>query len=496
MTALSVAFWLVNAATSLLVGGLALGAGSYLHRALRLNHATFGYWLSLWLIAALLPLAVAIFIVSVPEQASAPLLSVMPLPAAIDISFDANALKSSEAFFPLPSFGMAMTLCYLTIATSLMLRRLLGSWRVFQVIRRAQPLPTPSWPCVASVEEGRRLMRASVDLRISDLSISPFAVSWPRRCIVIPAWMLRELDDVELRLILRHEAAHLSARDPQRAFWMSITQALLWFNPFLRRIADRVQLSAELRCDQRALEIDPSAGRVFAAIYLRTLRLSSSAQLPVAALSHRDTEGHAIRIRQMLGGHTGRPISGVLRLSLTGTALAAVILVSTLQMAFAAPLGQLPSRADQVVPRDPASGRKEARSEAQQAFLLQAPLERPRITGRYGDSGGVRSRAHRGLDFGAVVGTPIFAPAAGIVTAATTRYPGGSQYGTVIVLDHGNGWQTLYAHLNDFEVEVGQRVTAGQRVAHVGHSGRTTGPHLHLEVLHQGQRVDPEQLMR
>lgn len=495
MSAYSLAFWLVHIAASLVVAGLALGIGSHMHRALNLPHAAFGYWLSIWLLAALLPLGVALFMVSVPEQASAPLFAAMPLPVALDIGFEAKALTSSAMLLPLPSLGIALTLCYVAIASALVLRRFCGSLRVLQIILGARPLKPLSWPGSASMEEAMRLKRSGLDLRVSDLPISPFAASWPQRCVVLPAWMLEELGDTALRLILRHEAAHLSARDPQRAFWMSITQALLWFNPFVRRIADRVQLSAELRCDQRALEIDPSAGRAFAAAYLKTLRQSSPTHLPVAALSHRDTEGHAIRIKQMLGGHTGRPISDALRLRLAGTALAAVVVVSTLQMAFATPLGQLSSRIEQEVSRDHASRRTDARSLEQQAFLLQAPLKNLHVTGRYGDSGGVRSQAHRGTDFGAAVGTPIFAPAAGVVTAATTRYPGGSQYGTVVVLDHGDGWQTLYAHLNDFEVEVGQHVAAGQRVAHVGQSGRATGPHLHLEVLHQGQRVDPEHLM-
>jgi murein DD-endopeptidase MepM/ murein hydrolase activator NlpD len=83
-----------------------------------------------------------------------------------------------------------------------------------------------------------------------------------------------------------------------------------------------------------------------------------------------------------------------------------------------------------------------------------------------------------------------------VVTAATTRYPEGPNYGTVVVLDHGNGWQTLYAHLDTFEVRVGQRVLAGERIAKVGRSGRVTGPHLHLEALFNGQRMDPERLLQ
>jgi murein DD-endopeptidase MepM/ murein hydrolase activator NlpD len=76
--------------------------------------------------------------------------------------------------------------------------------------------------------------------------------------------------------------------------------------------------------------------------------------------------------------------------------------------------------------------------------------------------------------------------------AATSEYPDGPQYGTVVVIDHGHGWQTLYAHLQVADVVVGQQVLAGEQIARVGSTGRVTGPHLHLEMLHNGERVDPQ----
>jgi murein DD-endopeptidase MepM/ murein hydrolase activator NlpD len=85
----------------------------------------------------------------------------------------------------------------------------------------------------------------------------------------------------------------------------------------------------------------------------------------------------------------------------------------------------------------------------------------------------------------------VLAPADGRIVAATTAYPDGPQYGTVVVIDHGQGWQTLYAHLQSTDVAVGQQVHAGEQIARVGSTGRVTGPHLHLEMLRNGERVDP-----
>nr|WP_175429182.1 M23 family metallopeptidase [Lysobacter enzymogenes] len=131
-----------------------------------------------------------------------------------------------------------------------------------------------------------------------------------------------------------------------------------------------------------------------------------------------------------------------------------------------------------------------------ESIALAVPLTNTRITSRYGVTGGIRVRPHRGLDFAARRGTRVYAPAAALVVAATDRYPEGERYGKVVVLDHGDGWQTLYAHLQDFDVHEGQRIAAGAPIGRSGASGQATGPHLHMEVLHDGQRVDPEPLLR
>ena len=64
-------------------------------------------------------------------------------------------------------------------------------------------------------------------------------------------------------------------------------------------------------------------------------------------------------------------------------------------------------------------------------------------------------------------------------------------YGYVVVLDHGNGWQTLYGHLNDVTVACGQSVSQGQNIATAGSSGNSTGPHLHFEVRYDGGFINP-----
>ena len=97
------------------------------------------------------------------------------------------------------------------------------------------------------------------------------------------------------------------------------------------------------------------------------------------------------------------------------------------------------------------------------------------------------SRPHEGIDVTAPMGAPIIAPASGTVTKVATE----SGYGKVLEIDHGNGIVTRYAHCSRIDVRQGQRVTRGQRVAAVGSTGLSTGPHLHYEIHINGKVVDP-----
>jgi murein DD-endopeptidase MepM/ murein hydrolase activator NlpD len=97
------------------------------------------------------------------------------------------------------------------------------------------------------------------------------------------------------------------------------------------------------------------------------------------------------------------------------------------------------------------------------------------------------ARPHEGIDVTAPMGTPIEAPAAGLVRDAGWE----AGYGNTIVIDHGFGTITKFAHASKILVREGQRVSRGQRIALVGNTGLATGPHLHYEVHVNGRAVDP-----
>jgi len=99
---------------------------------------------------------------------------------------------------------------------------------------------------------------------------------------------------------------------------------------------------------------------------------------------------------------------------------------------------------------------------------------------------------HYGLDFTAPTGTSIYSTGDGVVEYAIPYTSKDSQgYGNVMIINHGYGYRTLYAHMNKFKAKIGQQVKRGEIIGYVGNTGISTGPHLHYEVIKDGQKVNP-----
>jgi murein DD-endopeptidase MepM/ murein hydrolase activator NlpD len=116
------------------------------------------------------------------------------------------------------------------------------------------------------------------------------------------------------------------------------------------------------------------------------------------------------------------------------------------------------------------------------------PLRAPLSDG-FGPRG---DRFHAGIDLRAAAGTSVLAAASGEVSFASP-YDG---YGLLVVIAHGNGLRSFYAHLSQSDVRVGERVRDGQQIGLVGSSGSATGPHLHFELRLRGAAVDPLPALR
>eukprot|EP01093_Parvamoeba_rugata_P001994 TRINITY_DN12529_c0_g1_i2.p1 TRINITY_DN12529_c0_g1~~TRINITY_DN12529_c0_g1_i2.p1 ORF type:complete len:300 (+),score=63.64 TRINITY_DN12529_c0_g1_i2:314-1213(+) len=126
----------------------------------------------------------------------------------------------------------------------------------------------------------------------------------------------------------------------------------------------------------------------------------------------------------------------------------------------------------------------------EESALAGRPIEAGWLSSYYGirtDPFSGKPTMHKGLDFAGAEGEPVIATGAGIVTWAATRYG----YGELVEIDHGNGLVTRYGHNKSVKVKMGDVVTKGQSIALMGNTGRSTGAHVHYEVIKQGQPQDP-----
>lgn len=123
-----------------------------------------------------------------------------------------------------------------------------------------------------------------------------------------------------------------------------------------------------------------------------------------------------------------------------------------------------------------------------EGVLAVEPIANGRVSSNFGyRTMGGRGEYHPGIDLAAPTGTPIYATGSGVVTKSGW----GRGYGNYVEIDHGNGYITRYGHASRLLVSVGESVKANQQIAAVGCTGRCTGPHVHYEVLRNGQRQNP-----
>ncbi len=135
---------------------------------------------------------------------------------------------------------------------------------------------------------------------------------------------------------------------------------------------------------------------------------------------------------------------------------------------------------------------RELRNDFSNGFIWPAE---GRISGVYGSQrvlNGQPRRPHYGIDIAAPTGSPVLAPAGGVVTLA---HPDMYYSGGTLIVDHGHGLSSTFLHLDQIDVEVGQRVQQGEVIATIGATGRVTGPHLDWRMNWGKERVDPELLV-
>ncbi|WP_341504021.1 M23/M56 family metallopeptidase [Gallaecimonas sp. GXIMD4217] len=462
--------WLAQLALSslisLVVGALLLGMLLVLAGRL----AWLNSWREPWLAAAVLSFA-AFWLGFLPALAQAPAielsLPVLTAPAkAGPVAAELAAGGTDEALswqWLLPAWGLIWALG----AAACLGRLLLGHGRLNRLVGQGKALPAGG---ELAQHLGVRNAPLGLRLVLVEAPVSPFAMALPRPTLVLSRWALNNLNLAQIRLVVRHELVHLQRCDPLAVLGLQAMAALLWFNWPLRALARRAVDALEQGCDEQVLSNEnPNGRRAYAEAMLKTLRQTATAHGndPVAAFSTQNKRSFTLRIRHILTGKEGAR-KGCNKATWSLTLAGGVLLLGLQpQLALAGKAGV-------------------------EAFV--SPLPDARVTSSFGmrpwpfkDGQHKKQRLHKGIDLGAPRGTKVQVPAAGVVTFSGSK--GAS--GEVVVIDHGNGMETLYAHLDKRLVDKGEQVGQGQILGLVGSTGKATGPHLHWELRQDGQVVDP-----
>lgn len=255
--------------------------------------------------------------------------------------------------------------------------------------------------------------------------------------------------------ILKHEEAHVRSLHTVDLLITELFIALTWFNPFVFLFRKLLKSIHEYQADQYVI-----GHNITRSHYLSVMAENLIPNHSISFSSH--FNGLTIKNRiEMITKNKSKKrksIRYVLILPLCGLLL----------MAFAAATGSKPS-----------------------IFPIKDG-EYKRIASGFGnrvDPVSKTTRLHGGVDISANTGTAVMATGAGTITKASD----GKQWGNLVIIDHGNGFETWYAHLDAISVEEGKTIKLGEVLGSVGNTGRSFGPHLHYEVHVNGKRVDPKE---
>ena len=243
----------------------------------------------------------------------------------------------------------------------------------------------------------------------------------------------------------------------------------------LKDALDRLDFMSSVAAQDRAIVTQVGAGRIrVRAARVRTRRLQQSVASSTRVIAYRTQQVRALR--DQLDSRR-RSLAGV-RSDSQG-ALAATRASEREWVAEASALQAASASVSSTITSQPSGSSSSPPSSSGLIWPVSGPITSP-FGMRWGS-------LHPGIDIGVGMGTPIHAAASGRVISAS--YSGG--YGNLVVIDHGNGLATAYAHQSSMAVSAGQQVSQGQVIGYVGSTGFSTGPHLHFEVRVNGSPVDP-----
>lgn len=358
-----------------------------------------------------------------------------------------------------------ISLAFILMVSLVQLARLARQWRQLQRFIHHSTLLAPDTVFTLAQLQQIAPLAGRFALRQTEAAISPFIAGWSKLTLVLPAYIW-QMSAQQRQLLISHELMHLQRRDPQQLLIMRMLVVLCWFNPVLRRIEAAFIRNMELAVDKAVLAAQPQHAALYGQTLLASLTLNQPKKLPQLmpgfVQASADKQFYQQRLQQLFQPAAVVPLWQKWRTAIILCCSALLLNTAFAQLNFSVP---------------PAT--------------WQLPVSNVPVNSFYAEQHPFRdNRPHQGLDFAAQSGTPVLAAQKGrvLITDDTSLH---QRYGKVVLIDHGHGYQTLYAHLDSFYVVVGQTVEPGQPVGKMGATGRVTGPHLHFELLLNGKQQDP-----
>jgi beta-lactamase regulating signal transducer with metallopeptidase domain len=387
-----------------------------------------------------------------------------------------------------------ITMTWLSGTTGLFIIFLKNHRKRRNLLLQAEEITDPH--IISLMAEWRRRLAIPSPIRLvsHDSMMSPFTMGWRRPVICLPAAFLQHQS---LESVLAHEMAHIKRQDSLVLRIQTIITIVYFFNPLIWIAGHKINFYRECLCDQLVLRtgrLDPAlyGNRLLEILHMIVDKPAFIFCSPGLGHYHKELKQ---RFQLLKGGPFMHFTSKWHRFVIMGVLAVTLLPFSNSLLTHSVQKNMSSQMAAASVPGES----QDSNAPAATTVQFVNPLPSGKKTVGFGPAPNPftgKEWQHIGIDLKAKLNTPVQACADGTIIKVQNEYTGDDGRGKDLIVQHRDGFSSRYSHLNSIKVKVGDSVSAGDVIAAVGSTGRSTGPHLHFEVMRDGKPVDPEEYIK
>ncbi len=324
----------------------------------------------------------------------------------------------------------------------------------------------------------------SLEIKKSNIINSPCLYGLLKPCIFMPKDIEKRVDSDELKFIITHELAHYKRKDILLYLIIYMLQIIYWFNPFIIYGLHIMRSDCEAACDAKVLSLfERDERKKYGLSMIHLLERSKQKSNVVLTTEFVNTKQNLKRRIKMIK---------LFKKNSYKVSFLTVLVIILMGGLFLTNANSEPYIDDENIEQTPlkANGDSLVEEEVVYEEMIWPVPSSNRVTAPFGKRINPIYKTeinHTGIDIPAKSGESIVTSADGKVVYSGTR----EGYGKTIIIDHGNGLATMYAHCSELLVEKDEKVLSGTQIAKIGKTGLATGSHLHFEVRKDGEAVNP-----